>query len=124
VDEDGTQEAGTAGRTTHFVLVHGSWHGAWCWEKVTPLLEAAGHVAVAVDLPGHGEDRTPPGDVTLSDYTDRICDVVAAQSGPVVLVGHSMGGGAITQAAEPATARVPGRFRARRWSLDRRTGDG
>jgi len=105
VDEDATEEH-AAGGTTHFVLVHGSWHGAWCWEKVTPLLEAAGHVAVAIDLPGHGEDRTPPGKVTLSDYTDRICDAVAAQSGPVVLVGHSMGGGAITQAAEHCAERL------------------
>ena len=33
------------------VLVHGAWHGAWCWERVVPLLEAAGHRAVVVDLP-------------------------------------------------------------------------
>ena len=84
----------------NFVLIHGSWHGAWCWEKVIPLLEAAGHVAVAVDLPGHGDDVTPPDRVELSDYADRISAAVAEHPGPVVLVGHSMGGGAITQAAE------------------------
>lgn len=105
MDEEARGEA-AAGASTHFVLIHGSWHGAWCWEKVTPLLEAAGHVAVAVDLPGHGEDTKPPGLVSLSDYTDRICEVVEAQSGPVVLVGHSMGGGAITQAAEHCAERL------------------
>ena len=42
-----------------FALVHGAWHGGWCWEEVTPLLEAAGHRAYAPDLPGLGEDRTP-----------------------------------------------------------------
>ncbi len=91
---------------THFVLVHGSWHGAWCWEKVTPLLEAAGHVAVAVDLPGHGDDMTPPNQVTLLDYANRISRAVAEQPGPVVLVGHSMGGGAITQAVEQCAERL------------------
>ena len=42
-----------------FVLVHGAWHGAWCWDKVVPLLEAKGHTVVAPDLPGHGDDETP-----------------------------------------------------------------
>ena len=42
-----------------FVLIHGVWHGAWCWDKVAPLLEQAGHEVVRFDLPGHGEDRTP-----------------------------------------------------------------
>ncbi len=37
-----------------FVLVHGAWHGGWCWEKVVPLLEKAGHEVVVVDLPGPG----------------------------------------------------------------------
>ncbi|MCH9016489.1 MAG: alpha/beta fold hydrolase, partial [Chloroflexi bacterium] len=38
---------------TTFVLVHGASHGSWCWDKVVPLLEAQGHEAVAVDLPGN-----------------------------------------------------------------------
>ena len=38
-----------------FVLIHGAWHGGWCWEKVKPLLTAQGHQVVAPDLPGHGE---------------------------------------------------------------------
>lgn len=83
-----------------FVLVHGSWHGAWCWKKVLPQLEAAGHRALAIDLPGHGADLTPIEDISLDGYAARICEAVAEQPGPVVLVGHSMGGGAITQAAE------------------------
>ena len=43
----------------HFILVHGAWHGAWCWYKVVPLLRAAGHRVDAINLPGHGIDRTP-----------------------------------------------------------------
>jgi pimeloyl-ACP methyl ester carboxylesterase len=41
-----------------FVLVHGAWHGAWCWYKIIPLLEEAGQKVVALDLPSLGMDRT------------------------------------------------------------------
>jgi pimeloyl-ACP methyl ester carboxylesterase len=83
-----------------FVLVHGASHGAWCWHKVIPFLEDRGHRVVAIDLPGHGEDHTPVAQVTLEAYTQRICEAVEAQSERVILVGHSMGGVAISQAAE------------------------
>ena len=55
---------------------------------------------MAPDLPGHGSDDTPIAEITLDSYADRICEVVRTQSEPVILVGHSMGGAAITQAAE------------------------
>lgn len=83
-----------------YVLIHGAWHGGWCWNKVTPLLEEAGHTVVTPDLPGHGNDKTPISEVTLQAYADRVCETVNAQSEPVILVGHSMGGLAITQGAE------------------------
>lgn len=83
-----------------YVLVHGAWHGSWCWDKVVPLLEKEGHTVVAPDLPGHGGDATPIGRVTLQAYADCVCSVLDAQSEPVILVGHSMGGVVITQAAE------------------------
>jgi pimeloyl-ACP methyl ester carboxylesterase len=82
-----------------FLLVHGAFHGAWCWEPVIRELEAAGHSATAVDLPGAGEDTTAIGDVTLDSYADRVCAALAVEEAPVVVVGHSMGGMAITQAA-------------------------
>lgn len=91
-----------------YVLIHGAWHGAWCWRKVVPLLESKGHTVVTPDLPGHGDDRTPPAAVTLADYADKICAVARAQKEAVILVGHSMGGVAITQAAE----NCPGAVRA------------
>jgi pimeloyl-ACP methyl ester carboxylesterase len=81
------------------VLVHGAFAGAWCWEPVVPGLSEAGHEIEAIDLPGSGEDQTPVGEVSLDSYAQRICDTVAARPEPVVLVGHSMGGMAITQAA-------------------------
>jgi len=48
-----------------YVLIHGAWHGSWCWEKVIHLLEKAGHKVIAPDLPGHGKDKTPIQEVTL-----------------------------------------------------------
>jgi pimeloyl-ACP methyl ester carboxylesterase len=89
-----------------FVLVHGSWHGAWCWYKIVPRLEAAGHRAVAIDLPGHGRDWQRPGDVTMQDFVDAISCAIDAQDDDVVLVGHSRGGIAITQAAEARSERI------------------
>ncbi|HBY94165.1 MAG TPA: hypothetical protein DEP84_09420 [Chloroflexi bacterium] len=83
-----------------FVLIHGSWHGAWCWDKVKPLLEKQGHTVVAPDLPGHGQDKTPIPEITLQRFVDRVGQVLDAQSEPVILVGHSMGGVVITQTAE------------------------
>jgi pimeloyl-ACP methyl ester carboxylesterase len=83
-----------------YILVHGAWHGAWCWNKVVPLLLQAGHQAIAVDLPGHGKDKTPISEISLQSYVDRVCQVLDGQSEPVVLLGHSLGGISITQAAE------------------------
>ncbi len=82
------------------MLVHGAWHGGWAWEKVVPLLEEAGHRVVAPDLPGHGEDETPPEDVSLESYAGRVVGVLDSLEGPAVLVGHSMGGIAVSEAAE------------------------
>jgi pimeloyl-ACP methyl ester carboxylesterase len=83
-----------------FVLVHGAWHGAWCWHKVVPLLRARGHTVLVPDLPGHGRDQTPINSVSMASYAQRVADVMRAAPEPVVLVGHSMGGFVISAAAE------------------------
>ena len=83
-----------------YVLVHGAWHGAWSWDKVTALLEAKGHKVIAFDLPGHGEDKTPVVDQDLFSYARYIKGIVEAQDEPVILAGHSLGGMMISQAAE------------------------
>ena len=87
---------------TTFVLVHGASHGSWCWDKVVPLLEAQGHEAIAVDLPGntYGEFDIPAAQVTLDSYAQNVCKVLDQLEEPVVLVGHSLGGLTITQTAE------------------------
>ncbi len=80
-----------------FLLIHGSCHGAWCWHRVIPALADLGHTARAIDLPGHGRDHTPAGQVTLYSYAKAIC---AALDRPTIVVGHSMAGFPITAAAE------------------------
>lgn len=85
-----------------FVLVHGACHGAWCWAKLIPELEALGHKATAIDLPGLGEDKTPAEDVTFDMTIGRVVDLLQKQPEPVILVGHSLGGVSITAAAERA----------------------
>ncbi len=84
--------------TETIVLVHGAFHGGWCWDRILPGLADAGLTAVAVDLPGHGVgDPGPVADlVTDADHVRSVLDGI---DGPVVLVGHSYGGAVITEAA-------------------------
>jgi pimeloyl-ACP methyl ester carboxylesterase len=80
------------------MLIHGAFGNASCWDRVVPGLRHAGHTVEAIDLPGAGSDPTPVADVTLDAYAQKVCEALAA--GPAaVLVGHSMGGMVITEAA-------------------------
>lgn len=88
----------------HFLLIHGASHGAWCWSKLVPLLEASGHTVRALDLPSHGEDPTPPETVSMTDYVDAC---IGALVDDTYLVGHSLGGLTITLAA----ARAPDKMK-------------
>lgn len=89
-----------------YVLIHGAWHGAWCWERITPLLEEMGHQVHAVDLPAHGADQTPIDQVNVKVYTDKVCSVLDEMDEPVIMVGHSMGGIVISEAAEQRPEKV------------------
>jgi pimeloyl-ACP methyl ester carboxylesterase len=89
-----------------FVLVHGGGHGAWCWYKIVPRLEAAGHRVITPDMPGHGLDRTPLAGLTQHDYAAALVAVLDAIDEPVVLVGHSMGGMTVELAAEQRPDKV------------------
>ena len=89
-----------------YVLIHGSWHGAWCWYKIIPLLQQAGHRVIALDLPGHGRDWTTPGEVSLQRYVESVCNVLDAQAESVILVGHSRGGIVISQTAEHRSDKI------------------
>lgn len=69
-----------------FALVHGACHGAWCWERLHPELEALGHRAVAMDLPC--DDSA----ATASTYAQVVVDALAAEPDDLILVGHSLAG--------------------------------
>lgn len=90
----------------HFVLIHGAWHGSWCWEAIATRLIAAGHVVSAPDLPCHGDDQSPIWAATLGKYAKTALLSALSSSEPPLLVGHSLGGLVITEAA----ARYPERF--------------
>lgn len=83
------------------VLVHGAWHGGWCWAGLQAELDRRGVPSLAVDLPGHGAS---PDELTglhgdARSVTSTLDRLAAHGAGPVVLVGHSYGGAVITQAA-------------------------
>lgn len=71
---------------TTFGLIHGAWHGAWCWERLIPELEQRGHRAVAVDLP-----CDDPAATTM-DNARLVADSLAGAGDDVIVVGHSLGG--------------------------------
>ena len=93
-----------------FVLVHGAWHGAWCWARVLPALRTAGHSAHAVTLTGVGERaHLLSRDIDAGTHTDDVVNLIACEElTEVVLVGHSYGGLVITLAADRLLARHPG----------------
>lgn len=89
-----------------FVLVHGAFGGAWSWEPVVGPLEAAGHTVETLDLPGGGDDTTPLEEITLDACAERVCSVLVSRPEPAVLVGYSMGGAVVTEAAGRCPDRV------------------
>jgi pimeloyl-ACP methyl ester carboxylesterase len=89
-----------------FVLVHGAFSGAWIWEPLAKELRDAGHTVDTFDLPGLGEDQTPPAEVTLDSCARRLVDVLESKPEPAIVVGNSMGGVIASQGAALARGRV------------------
>jgi pimeloyl-ACP methyl ester carboxylesterase len=86
----------------NFALVHGAWHGAWCWSRVLPLLRTGGHTAHAVTLTGVGERaHLLSREITLKTHITDVVNLVEAEElNDVVLVGHSYAGMVVTGAAD------------------------
>ena len=91
-----------------FVLVHGAWHGAWCWKKILPGLWSAGHRAFPVTLSGVGERaHIAPQSVTLATHVDDVAGVIEAEElSGAILVGHSYGGIVVTGVAQRLKERL------------------
>ena len=90
-----------------FVLVHGAWQSAATWDRLKPLLAAAGHSVITPILTGLGSDQprlTP--EISLRTHIDDIAKVLTAAPKPVILVGHSYAGMIVTGAAAASPERV------------------
>ncbi len=103
-----SQEAISTGTRRAFLLVHGAWHGGWCWNRVADILRARGHRVFAPSLTGLG-DRAHlfSIDITLKTHVDDVLSVIEAEElSDFVLVGHSYGGIVISFAADALGSRV------------------
>ncbi|TDE35697.1 alpha/beta hydrolase [Actinomadura sp. 6K520] len=110
--------------TSTLVFVHGFWHGSWCWSEVIPRVVAAGRLAVAVDMAGHGlyarrprwfteqpynpeavgPEVSPVADVSLDDVAELLTSQIKRIGGgePVTVVAHSAAGPVLTRVAQQA----------------------
>jgi pimeloyl-ACP methyl ester carboxylesterase len=91
-----------------FVLIHGAWHGGWCWRRVSTILRRAGHEVHAPSLTGLGERKhLAGGRIDLDTHIQDVVGLIEMEDlRDVVLVGHSYGGMVITGAAD----RIPSRL--------------
>lgn len=88
------------------ILIHGAWAGSWVWQRLTPVLQRAGHQVMAPDMPGTGLDLAGKQKITMFDHLDHLAHLSDQFDGPVHLVAHGLSGIIITEFAErhPQTA--------------------
>ena len=104
-----TSNLKTMSKPTNFVLIHGSCHGGWSWYKLAALMKSSGHSVIALDLAASGIDPHRANEIrSISDYFKPLRDLMAdlPRHEKVVLVGHSSGGWAISQAMELFPSRI------------------
>jgi pimeloyl-ACP methyl ester carboxylesterase len=91
-----------------FVLVHPAWHGAWCWKKLVPFLQRAGHDVITPSLTGLGErSHLLNREIGLETHvTDVVNALTYSDLSNVVLVGHSASGAVITAVADEIPERI------------------
>src|SRR4051794_21284173 len=93
---------GRAAASKTFVLVHGAWHGGWCWSKVSSILRTRGHTVVTPTQTGLGERaHLISKSIDLDVFVTDIANVLKYEDlNDVILVGHSFGGNAISGVAD------------------------
>src|SRR5438445_9607408 len=91
-----------------FVLVHGAWHGGWCWARVAELLRALGHSVYTPSLTGLGDrSHLAHEGVDLALHVQDVVNLLEMEElNRVILVGHSYAGMVITAVAARATSRL------------------
>jgi len=96
----------TAHVAQNYVLVHGAWQAPYVWDSVKTTLIKEGNNVTVVELPGHGDDKTPISQITLNLYTTTVLNAIAPINGKVILVGHSLGGMIISSVAEQIPTKI------------------
>jgi pimeloyl-ACP methyl ester carboxylesterase len=89
-----------------FVLIHGGWHAAWCWGRLSAFLEKHGHRVIAPDLPGHGSNAAAGIARPYDLYVPEVCALLSRLEERVILVGHSSGGMVVTEAGRRMSKRT------------------
>lgn len=91
-----------------YVLIHGAWHGGWCWKRVARRLRAQGHEVYAPSLTGSGERKhLLSASISMDTYVQDVVNLVEYEElTDVVLVGHSAAGSIVAKAAESVHARL------------------
>lgn len=84
----------------NYLLIHGAWGAAWEFNKVAALLADGNSNVIALDLPGHGENKADIRAVTMASYVQTVVNAINALDEKVILVGHSLAGAVISQVAE------------------------
>ena len=95
-----TKETPTTTVKTPVILVHSAWLGAWQCEATVKHLADDALTLITPDLPGHGQDPTPPNEILMENYVNHLLDIIDEQNEKVVLVGHSFNGITISRVAE------------------------
>jgi pimeloyl-ACP methyl ester carboxylesterase len=93
---------------TSYVLIHGGFHGSWCWTDTAAHIRRRGHWAATVDLPGRGDTAHLTAEVTLDDWVAALGAVVDTAPEPPTLVAHSIGATTTNQYAEGHAGKVAG----------------
>lgn len=83
-----------------FILIHGAWHASWCWRPIAKELFLKGHKVLMPNLPGHGLKNQISSSICFNDYVQSVVELIKQQPEQVTLVGHSMAGLVIAEAAE------------------------
>ena len=91
---------------THAILIHGAWQGSWVWRDFASLLERAGIMPHAIDLPGNGTDDTPMNEVGIGCYIDHVVSVIDRLDGDILIIAHSGGGVVGTGVGEARSERI------------------
>jgi pimeloyl-ACP methyl ester carboxylesterase len=91
----------------NYLLIHGSWHGKWVWEKLVQAMKDKGLPCYTLDLPAHGEKKRSGVGITVRNYVEEVVTFIKEKDlWNITLVGHSMGGMVIPKVAEQVSERI------------------